>query len=101
MRSFASRYASNDAVPVEVVGLEVEEHADVARERVYVLELEATTARRRPRPGWTEATSRAAHVPGDRDVAAGRSKIAPRSAVVVVFPFVPVTPTSRSPGSSR
>ena len=29
------------AVPVEVVGLEVEQHRDVARERVHVLELEA------------------------------------------------------------
>ena len=29
------------AVPVEVVGLEVEEHGDVAGERVHVLELEA------------------------------------------------------------
>ena len=28
-------------------------------------------------------------------------KIAPSSAVVVVFPFVPVTPTKREPGSSR
>ena len=28
-------------------------------------------------------------------------KIAPSSAVVVVLPFVPVTPTKREPGSSR
>ena len=41
MRSFASRYASKRAVPVEVVGLEVEKDGDVAGERVDVLELEA------------------------------------------------------------
>ena len=81
------------AVPVEVVGLEVEQHRDVAGERRRRPRAGTTRARRRPsrRRAPTSAACRRSRRPRRRGPAA--RKIAPSSSVVVVLPFVPVTPT--------
>ena len=93
MRSFASRYASKRAVTVEVVGLEVEEHRDVARELVHVLELEAREladdrragldlARRRPvsaRPTFPATSTRRPAAREDRAEQLGRRRLPVRA----------------------
>ena len=86
------------AVAVEVVGLEVEQHRDVAGELVHVLELEATRARRRPSPPLRTDVSGVPTFPATATSRPAARKIAPSSSVVVVLPFVPVTPTKRVPG---
>ena len=94
IRSFAARYASKSAVAVEMVGLEVEQHGDPR-----------PGARRRPRAGSSRARRRSSRPPRRRRRARSAAvptlpatrvrrgpSIAPSSSVVVVFPFVPVTP---------
>ena len=64
-------------VPVEVIGLEVEQHRDIARELVHVLELEARELADDGRARLDllgDVGERAADVAGDLDAAAGRAQ---------------------------
>ena len=89
------------AVPVEVVRLEVEQHGDVARELVHVLELERRQLADHPVGADLIDVSGVPTFPATATSRPAARKIAPRSSVVVVLPFVPVTPTMRAPGSRR
>ena len=61
------------AVPVEVIGLQVEQHGDVAGQLVHVLELERRQLADHPFRR-ADRGQRRADVPGDRDVASGGAK---------------------------
>ena len=89
------RVRAEVAVAVEVVGLEVREDGDPGTELVDILELERGELAYDPCGGVglvDEQRQRPADVAGDLDRVRGRLRIAPSNAVVVVFPFVPVTP---------
>ena len=89
------------AVPVEVVGLEVEQNGDVAGELVDVFELERGQLADDPvRLARPRSAACRRSLPQPRRGPPAR-KIAPSSSAVVVLPFVPVTPTNLAPGSSR
>ena len=91
------------AVAVDVIGLEVEQHGDVAGELVDVLELERRDLAHDPVRAMqpTSAACRCSPPPPTSRPAA--RKIAPSSSVVVDLPFVPVTATKWAPvgASSR
>ena len=107
-RSGASRRHTLERVmPVEVVGLEVEEDGDARTQRLDVFELERRELAHDPRlrrGRADEGRERTADVAGDLDGRPAERKTAPSSSVVVVLPFVPVTPRigfgrSRAPSS--
>ena len=89
------------AVAVEVVGLQVEQNGDVAGEARARPRAETRTARRRPSPPRAPSVSGVPTFPATATSRPAARKIAPSSSVVVVLPFVPVTPTNFEPGSSR
>ena len=89
------------AVAVEVVRLEVEQHGDVAGELVHVLELEARELADDPVRARARDESGVPTLPATATSRPAARKIAPSSSVVVVLPFVPVTPTNRASASSR
>ncbi len=63
-------------VPIEMVGLEVEQHRDLARQVVDVLELERRELADNPL-GRLDRRQRPADVPSDRDVSSGSAKHRP------------------------
>ena len=82
-------------MPVDVVGLDVEEDGDARPKLVDVLELEAGQLADHPvvrREESVERGERPADVPRDDTPRPAARRIAPSSSLVVVFPFVPVTP---------
>ena len=87
------------AVPVEVVRLEVEQHRDLAGEL-------CTSSSWNDDSSQTTQSARTIDVTGVPTLPATATsrpaarKIAPSNSVVVVLPFVPVTPTNRASGSS-
>ncbi len=96
------------AVPVEVVGLEVEQDGDARTQRLDVLELERRELAHDPappaRPTPTRDVSGRPTLPATSTGVPADRKTAPSSSVVVVLPFVPVTPRigfgrSRAPSS--
>ena len=86
-------------MPVEVVRLEVEQNGDPGPKLVDVLELEARELADDPLVGLDLADQLAERT-CRRSRPSAAPSIAPSSSVVVVFPFVPVTPTIGF-GSSR
>ena len=89
-------------VAVEVIGLEVEQHRDRRRRTGATSSSWNDESSQTTQSASRTERERHADVPGDRRRRAPAArKIAPSSAVVVVLPFVPVTPTNREPGSSR
>ena len=89
------------AVAVEVVRLEVQQHRDLARELVDVLELEGGQLADDPVRRHPPTSAAARRCRRRRPSRPASRKIAPSSSTVVVLPFVPVTPTNRLSGSSR
>ena len=91
------------SVTVEMIRGEVEQHGDLERELVDVLELERRELADDPcvlEAGSSDVSGRPTFPPTATSRPAAR-KIAPRSSVVVVFPFVPVTPMNGRGRSRR